>query len=199
MSFIDEMRKRYTTKKYNPSKRIEKRKLEELKEILWLSPSSLNSQPWKFVFVSDKTKKEALSKVSFHNDGKVTDCDTVVVFTRVDNMDLFEELVEEGLAQYQIDYYYDNIKPLGEAKIKEWFDKQVYLSVGILLAACADMQIDATPMEGVEAERYDELLGLKDYSTVMAVAIGYRDAADFNQPSKKPKRRRTRDQIVVSC
>ena len=48
------MEQRYTTKKYDVSKKIENQKIEELKEILRLSPSSINSQPWKFTFVSDK-------------------------------------------------------------------------------------------------------------------------------------------------
>ena len=45
MSFIKSIQNRYTTKKYNVSKKIENEKIEELKEILHLSPSSINSQP----------------------------------------------------------------------------------------------------------------------------------------------------------
>ena len=45
MSFIKSMQNRYTTKKYNVTKKIENEKIKELKEILQLSPSSINSQP----------------------------------------------------------------------------------------------------------------------------------------------------------
>ena len=50
------MQKRYTTKKYNPEKKLDDAKLEELKKTLWLSLSSINSQPWKFTFVREEEK-----------------------------------------------------------------------------------------------------------------------------------------------
>ena len=51
------------------------------------------------------------------------------------------------------------------------------------------MGIDATPMEGIEPENYDKIAGLEQYASIVAVAIGYRDAEDFNQPTRKPKSR----------
>lgn len=44
MSFLDLAKNRYTTKIYS-DKKIDANKIEELKEILRLSPSSINSQP----------------------------------------------------------------------------------------------------------------------------------------------------------
>ena len=89
MSFIESMQKRYTTKNYNSSKKIEKENIEKLQEILRLTPSSINSQPWRFTFVSDKKTKQKLSEVSWINTYKVLDCDTVVVFSRVNSLPLF--------------------------------------------------------------------------------------------------------------
>ncbi len=43
MSFIKSMKNRYTTKKYDNTKKIDAEKIQELKEILQLSPSSINS------------------------------------------------------------------------------------------------------------------------------------------------------------
>ncbi|MEN4761865.1 nitroreductase family protein [Chryseobacterium sp. C39-AII1] len=51
MSFLEKMKSRYTVKKYNPQGIISEEKIQQLKEILQLSPSSINSQPWNFVFV----------------------------------------------------------------------------------------------------------------------------------------------------
>ena len=196
MSFLDSMQTRYTTKKYDASKKIEPSKIQELKEILRLSPSSINSQPWKFTFVSDQETKEKLSSISWHNTNKVLDCDTVVVFSRINNLELFEQHVNENLPQSSVDYYNDYIKPQTEDQIKAWFDKQVYLASGIFLSACAVMGIDATPMEGVEPENYDKVLHQTDYATLMAIAIGYRDPEDANQPSIKPKSRKDLDEVV---
>ncbi|MEN9487259.1 MAG: hypothetical protein RIR56_947, partial [Bacteroidota bacterium] len=47
MDFLELMQQRYTTKKYNPTEKINSEKIEQLKQILQLSPSSINGQPWK--------------------------------------------------------------------------------------------------------------------------------------------------------
>ncbi|MGJ8685549.1 MAG: nitroreductase family protein [Nonlabens sp.] len=198
MSFIESMQQRYTTKQYNASKKIDSKKIAELKEILQLSPSSINSQPWKFTFVSDKETKLKLSEVSWINTSKVIDSDTVVVFSRIDNLDLFEKQIEAELPEGAVGYYKEFLKPQPEADVKAWFDKQVYLSLGVFLSACAAMGIDATPMEGIEPANYDKILGDTDHATLVAVAIGYRDQEDFNQPSKNPKSRRALNDVVKS-
>ncbi len=196
MSFIDLMKKRYTTKNYDASKKIEPAKIEELKEILRLSPSSLNSQPWKFTFVSNSDIKQKLSEVSCHNTNKVLDCNTLVVFSRIDSIALFEKQLHEELPEFAENYYNEFIKHKSEEYIKAWFDRQVYLALGVFLSACAEMNIDATPMEGIEPLDYDKILNNKNYATIVAVTIGYRDKDDFNQPSKKPKLRIAFDKII---
>lgn len=70
-----------------------------------------------------------------------------------------------------------------------WLSKQVYISLGFFLSACASLGIDSTPMEGIEPDAYMDILALKGYRPLFAVCIGYRDANDFNQPSKTPKSR----------
>lgn len=196
MSFITSMQQRYTTKKYDVTKKIDPQHIEELKEILRLSPSSINSQPWKFNFVADEAMKKQLSKVSWVNTSKVTDCDTVVVFSHINDIELFEKQIEQELPKGAVDYFKEFIKPLPIDQIYAWFSKQVYLALGVFLSACAEMGIDATPMEGIEPENYDRLLKQTDYTTLVAVAIGYRDQDDFNQPSKKAKSRRAPQEVI---
>lgn len=196
MSFIQSMESRYTTKKYDSSKKIDQHLIKELKQILRLSPSSINSQPWKFTFVSNQETKEKLSKVSWINTPKVLDSDTVVVFSRINNLDYFEQRIEKELPEGAVNYYKEMVKQKPDDEIKAWFDKQVYLALGVFLSACTEMGIDATPMEGLEPEKYDEILGQEDYATLVAVAIGYRDPEDANQPSKKPKSRMDLDLVI---
>lgn len=198
MNFIESMQNRYTTKKYDASKKIETSKIEELKEILQLSPSSINSQPWKFTFVSDNDTKKQLAKASFFNQPKIEDCDTLIVFSRVDNTELFEKQITENLPEGSVNYYKQFIKPLPKEQITAWFDKQVYLALGIFLSACANMRIDSTPMEGIESDKYDEILSSKDYKAIVAVAIGYRHDEDTNQIDKKPKARKNLNNVIES-
>ncbi|MFT7898361.1 nitroreductase family protein [Tenacibaculum ascidiaceicola] len=196
MSFITSMQQRYTTKNYDASKKIESEKIKELQQILQLSPSSINSQPWKFIFVSDSNTKKQLSEVSWLNTSKVLESDTIVVFNRINNIALFEKQIEEELPEGAVGYYKEFIKPKSEEEIKAWFDKQVYLALGIFLSACAEMGIDATPMEGIEPANYDKILNNREYATLVAVAIGYRDNEDFNQPDRKPKSRLAFDKVI---
>ena len=196
MSFEDSVKNRYTTKQYDPAKRLTAEQRDALKRIVHLSPSSINSQPWHFTFVEDQAMKEKLSGVSWHNTQKVLDADTVVVFSRIDNIALFEQQIIEELPEGAVNYFQQFVKPLPEAEIKSWFDRQVYLALGLFLSACAEMGIDSTPMEGIETDQYYEVLGLNDYHAIVAVAIGHRSADDFNQPHKKPKSRRKIEKVI---
>ena len=97
MSFLENMQQRYTTKLYDPSKKIDADKIGDLKKILQLTPSSINSQPWQFTFVSDKKTRSELAKASFFNEKKIIDCDTLVVFNRIDSIENFENQIHKGL------------------------------------------------------------------------------------------------------
>lgn len=55
MDIVELVRTRYTTKHYDPARRISDRDIADLMEVLRLSPSSVNSQPWHF-FVTARTK-----------------------------------------------------------------------------------------------------------------------------------------------
>lgn len=196
MSFADSMERRYSTKIYSPSKKITPSKIEELKKILWLSPSSINSQPWKFTFVSDQDLKKQLADFSRHNAQKVLDCDALVIFSRVNDIDFFERDIEGRLPERTQNYFKNLIKPMPEKEIFGWFANQVYLSLGIFLSACAEMEIDSTPMEGIEPEHYDRILEQKKFTTLVAVAIGFREQDDLNQPHKNPKTRKPIEEVI---
>lgn len=196
MCFLDIAKSRYTTKKYDPNGKINDETIEQLKEILRLSPSSINSQPWKFTFISDVETKEELSKVSFHNMRKISDASHVVVFSVIDNVADFESENIARLPERSGDYYYRMVKPKGDAWIKAWMSHQVYLSLGFFLSACATMNIDSTPMEGIDTDAYDRILRQDGYKALFAVAIGYRDKEDINQPSITPKLRLEKENVI---
>lgn len=197
MNFISLAKSRYTTKKYNPELKISADEIEQLKEILRLSPSSINSQPWKFIFVSNEEIKNRLAAVSYFNEQKIKDASHLVVFCAVDAIETFENQINNNLPEGAVGYYNQYIKPLPDAEIKAWFQHQVYLSLGCFLSACASMNIDSTPMEGIESIEYNSILQLTDYTSLFAVAIGYRDESDPNQPQIKSKSRLNLDEVVT--
>ncbi|WP_080778029.1 nitroreductase family protein [Chryseobacterium phocaeense] len=197
MNFLEHMKKRYTVKKYNPQGKISAEQIAELKEILSLSPSSINSQPWNFIFVNKPELKEQLAEASYFNKEKVLDSSHVIVFQVLKNPADFEKQIEENLPEGSVNYYRTMVKPNGEAAIRSWMGHQVYLSLGVLLSACAAMGIDSTPMEGIEPEKYDAILKNNSYETLFAVAIGKRAETDSNHPATTPKRRLKSEMVIV--
>ncbi len=196
MKFLELAQTRYTTKRYDAGKKVSDQQIKELQEILRLSPSSINSQPWKFTFVGDESLKKQLASVSFFNEEKINAASHVIVFSVLDDIDAFETRIKAYLPEGAVAYFQNMVKPKGEAAIKNWMQHQVYLSLGFFLSACAEMQIDSTPMEGIDTAAYDRIVGLQGYKTLFAVAIGYRDTEDPNQPTKNPKKRLPLDQVV---
>ncbi|MGK6343545.1 nitroreductase family protein [Chryseobacterium sp. DT-3] len=197
MNFLEQMKKRYTVKKYNPQEKISAEQIAELKEILNLSPSSINSQPWNFIFVNKPELREQLAEASYFNREKVLDSSHIIVFQVIKNPKDFEKQIEENLPEGSVNYYKNMVKPQGEAGIRAWMGHQVYLSLGILLSACAAMGIDSTPMEGIETEKYDEILKNDSYETLFAVAIGKRDENDSNHSETTPKRRLKSEMVIL--
>lgn len=198
MSFLDIAQKRYTTKKYDSSKKIDEHTIEKLKEILRLSPSSINSQPWKFTFVADEEIKSRLAEFSLGNREKVLDASHIVIFSVVKDAEAFENNKLKLLPEYTTTYYNRVLKPSGDEQIMTWLTSQVYLSLGFFLSATATLGIDSTPMEGINTKEYDAILKDDNYKTLFAVAIGYRDKEDENQPSLSPKFRLDAEDVIRS-
>ncbi|WP_284462356.1 nitroreductase family protein [Chryseobacterium sp.] len=197
MSFLEKMKTRYTVKKYNPQGSISAEQVKELQEILNLSPSSINSQPWNFIFTNNSELKNQLAEVSYINKEKVLDCSHLIIFQVLKNTQDFERQIEENLPEGAVNYYRNRVKPKGEAAVKSWLAHQVYLSLGIFLSACAAMGIDSTPMEGIEPEQYDDILKNEKYETLFAVAIGQREETDANQPKFNPKTRLKTEKVII--
>ena len=195
MSFLEIAQKRYATKTYRNEK-IGEAKIKELAEILRLSPSSINSQPWKFAVIGDEALKADLAAHSFLNEQRIKEASHLIVLFAYDDIAAYETLFKSYQPQPVVDYYQNTIKTRGEEAIRTWLQKQVYLSLGFFLAACATEGIDATPMEGIDAAYYTEKLQVKGCKAVLAVAVGYHSEADSNHPSKTPKKRLPLEEVV---
>ena len=197
-NFLKLAENRYTTKHYDDSRKVSDADIQALKEILRLSPSSINSQPWRFYVVSDDKIKAELADASYFNKNKILNSSHLVVFCVVDDLNLFEDQITKNYPEATVAYYKQNVKLLTEANIKNWLSRQVYLSLGFFLSACASMNIDSTPMEGIDLNAYSAILKTDGFKPLFAVSIGYRAEDDSNQPSVTPKQRLKLDEVVYS-
>ena len=195
MDFLQLAQNRYTTKHYS-SKRVSDSDIAKLKEILRLTSSSINSQPWQFVFISDEATKEAFAKVSFFNEERIRQASHLVVFMANSALPSFEEKLAKASTEAGVGFYHKVQKPKGDVSLYAWMNNQVYISLGFFLSACASMGIDSTPMEGIINTEYDKLLNDSQYTTLFAVAIGYRDPEDSNQLHLQPKSRLPLEDVV---
>lgn len=198
MDFLELAESRYTTKKYDETKQVSSELIQKLKEIIRLSPSSINSQPWKFTFITDEKVKNDLAKVSIFNEHKVQKANLLVVFSVIDDMDMFRKQIEENLPEINVAYFKNMEKSMPESEVKNWFVHQVYLSLGFFLGAVASLDLDSTPMEGILVNEYDKILQTKGYKTVLAVTVGHKDAEDSNQPSITSKSRLPFEDVICS-
>ena len=62
MEILDILRSRYTTKTYDSTFHLSDKQLEDIKEMLRLCPSSINSQPWAFELIGDRETKSLLPR-----------------------------------------------------------------------------------------------------------------------------------------
>ncbi|WP_413533344.1 NAD(P)H-dependent oxidoreductase [Empedobacter brevis] len=199
MSFLDLAKSRYATKKYDTTKNISAEQIEELKEIIRLSPSSINSQPWKFTFVTDKDVKKQLAAQSYSNEKSINDVDLLVVFSVMENVQDFEKQNLSILPESLIKGFYEPlVKSNGDEAVKAWMEHQVYISLGYFLSACISMGLDATPMEGINKKSYKEILSDDGYEPLFAVTVGYADKNDYAHPSVSPKSRFEMDKVIQS-
>ncbi|MED7819822.1 MULTISPECIES: oxygen-insensitive NAD(P)H nitroreductase [unclassified Francisella] len=215
MNIVEYAKTRYTTKAYDPTKKLTDQQIQQIKDILRFTPSSVNSQPWHFILATSEQAKAKIAKSAENihpkNVTNIKDCALVIVLclkTKVDDTYLEELLAQEKkdgrfptpeFESMQRDVrkkfalaYKDKPKEL-----QNWTEKQVYISLGNILLGLAALEIDATPMEGIETHIIDDVFNLQDKElrTSVIVTAGYRSKDDFN--AKLPKSRLPEEKIFT--
>ncbi len=196
-------RERYTTKHYN-GKKIPRAQLNELLEILRLTPSSVNSQPWQFILVStDEAKQKVAEALPDFNKERVLMASDVIFFAVPEKIteEHFKALLDKEIADGRylkaeiaegLDAgrrYFSGLHMGSVEETVSWETAQVYIALGFALFAAAGMGIDSTALEGVDFEKLDEILQLRrrGLRSVVGISLGYRRPDDSN--ATRPKSR----------
>jgi len=217
MKLKETLKWRYTTKEFDPNKKISESDMKEVKNLLRMSPSSVNLQPWHFIIAETKEGKERVAKGTqgfFHfNEPKILNASAVVVFcSKVDADENYYRHIadtEDKSGRFPNEDvkngFLGAVKAFAEIHkydlkdLNHWMEKQVYLNIGSFLLGVASLGIDATPMEGIDVKALDEEFGLREkgYTSLVAVSIGYRAKSDFNSTEKTPKSRLSENEIIT--
>ena len=189
-NMIEALEWRYAVKKFDSEATLTTEQLDAVKQAFNLSASSYGLQPYSLVLIQNKEVQASLVPHSYGQQ-QVAQASALLVFCiRTDfnaaYIDAFFNLTAEarGQALESLEGYKNFMKSSFENKTEEeimnWASKQVYLTMGTLLAACAAMGIDSCPMEGFNAAAYDQELGLasQNLRSVLAMPIGIRSSED---------------------
>lgn len=198
--FIKDANWRYATKKFDASKKVTAEDLATLKEAIRLSASSYGLQPYK-VFIIENPEIRAQLQPASWGQTQIVDASQVIVFANMtefgddeinayfDNMTSTRGISIEAVQGYK-DFMKSKINALSAEAKSNWTAKQTYLALGNLLNAAAELKIDVTPMEGFEADKYNEILGLteKGLNASVVATIGYRHDEDTTQHYAKVRK-----------
>ncbi|WP_320815745.1 NAD(P)H-dependent oxidoreductase [Flavobacterium sp.] len=192
-TFIENQNWRYATKKFDATKKINQKDLETLKEAMRLSTSSYGLQPYKIFIIENPEIRAKLQPVSW-GQAQITEASHLFVFANIvdiqenhiddyiDNIIRTRGLKIEDLKGYA-DFMKSKITTLDIGMKSVWTSKQTYLALANLMNAAAELKIDVTPMEGFEAEKYNEILQLNELglNASLVATIGYRHEEDSTQ------------------
>ena len=217
MKITDILNWRYSTKDFDPSKKISAEDFDTIKSLLQMSASSTNIQPWHFIIAETEEGKKRVNKGTQgffeFNAKKVANASHVIVFCAKSDID--KTFMQHLLDQEEKDGRYPNeevkqnvygarnlFADIHKYDLKDqqhWMEKQVYLNIGNLLLGAALLKIDAVPMEGLDFKAIDEEFELrkKGFTAIAVVSLGYRKESDFNSPDKTPKSRLPQDEIMT--
>ena len=202
---IKDLNKRYTTKKYDSSKKVSSQDLDTILESLRLSASSINAQPWKFIVIeSDEAKSRFYSTFSDKykfNLPRIEGCSHIILFghnkdyTKEDFAKVVDKYVKDGRIDEQkrqkasSSFGFVELVKDSDGSTNSWAKAQAYLAFGTLLHTLARLDIDSTALEGIDRELVNAefSLELDGHWCDVAIAIGYSASDDYNKELVKSR------------
>ena len=203
---INQMKWRAAIKKYNPEKKLTTDQLNLVKESLRLSPSSFGLEAWNFIHVTNPETRKKL-RAAGYDQSQITDAselfilapkvsiDAAYVETFISDVAASRNIPVESLDGYKKSLMGAVARPADLLTI--WLAHQIYIPLGVAIANLAQNNIDASPMEGFDANAFDEILGLKEHNlhAQVILTVGFR--ADDDTYSQMPKFREPTERVFI--
>jgi len=207
MNIIKPLEWRYATKKFDSDKKLAQEDLNTILRAINLAPTSYGLQPFNVIVIEDALIKDKL-KPAAYNQSQITEASQLIIFAANNNIsdthidDYLKRISNttgaplEALSEYE-GMMKSKINTSTPNELFTWASKQCYIALGFLLTSCAQLNIDACPMEGFDPEKFDDILNLKErnLNSVVIAAIGYRSSEDKYQHNPKV-RKKVEDMII---
>ena len=203
---LQALNSRYATQVFDPKNPITTDELNTILEAGRLSPSSIGLEPWKFIVVENPEIRAKLREAGY-NQPKITDASYLIVIAY--RTDTRENILKERLERVSKiqNVNQENLDPLkqmiegalssrSDAELDTWIKAQAYIPLGIMIETAALLNIDSGPMEGFDANKVDEILGLKakNLHATSMLALGHRGD---DPAALRPKVRQSFEEAVM--
>ncbi|KAE9528297.1 NAD(P)H-dependent oxidoreductase [Testudinibacter aquarius] len=196
---------RAATRRYDPLKRVSREDFEYILELARLSPSSVGSEPWKFLVLQNPELRQQLKPVSWGMATQLDDASYLLVILAKKNArydsDFFRqgllrrglnpEQISKTLARYQ-QFQATDIDVLdSERALFDWTSKQTYIALANMMSGAALIGIDSCPIEGFNYAEVNRILAengafdAEEWGVSVMVTFGYRAKAP-NAKYRKP-------------
>lgn len=209
MALLDDLKWRYATKKYDPTKKVAQEDVDKIIEAARLAPTSSGLQQFRVIEITNQELKDKIVPIAMDQQ-IVADCSHLLVFVawdkytaeRIDGQ--YDYITDEReLPRGRFGSYTDRLKSLYLNQTEEQnfvhTARQAYIGFGLAIAQAAELKVDCTPMEGFSPDALDELLDLrsKGLRSVLLLPLGYREAEN-DWLEKMKKVRKPKEDFVIN-
>ena len=184
------------------------RKINNIIEAISLAPTSSGLQPFEVYVVTNQEVKDKIKPIAW-NQTVVSDCSHLLVFAawdtyteeRINKMfDLVNEIrgfKNEGWENYR-QMLLKGYPPRDPELNFNHAAKQAYIAFSQAITAAAFEEVDATPMEGFDANAVDEIFNLREKGlrSCVLLPLGYRDTENDWLVNLK-KVRKSREDLIT--
>lgn len=192
---LNAFKNRKSCRYYDPTRKISAEDFQFILELGRLSPSSVGSEPWKFVVVQSRAVREKLKPVAWGMAAALDTASHIVIIlakrqARYDSEWIAQSMQRRGITEacavestrkkYQGFQENDIGIADNERALFDWCGKQTYIALANMMTGAAMAGIDSCPVEGFNYAEMDRILaeeGVLDpaeWGTSVAVTFGYR-------------------------
>lgn len=181
---ISNLQWRHAVKAYKPTKKVPDEHVAKIIEAARLAPSAYGLQPFKVLLI---TNPELKTKLDQHvkNTNNMKNCSHALVFAgwdqysesrfdqRFEHNQQVRNLERSATAEYE-QMLRAALLPKDPAQQHDHIARQVYIALGMALAQAAELRVDCTPVEGFDAQAFDQILDLptQGLRSVVVMYIG---------------------------
>ena len=184
MNFNELLRKRRSTRQFDPSVAIDRDELTALLDAACRAPSGNNAQPWRFVVITDAALREKLLPLAYNQQQILTASAIVLLLAdcaayQRDNLArIHQEEFADGCFSAEVRDFLTEAAvgfcaSLDEAATQKWLHIDCALWAMNFMLAAEDAGWQTVPMTGYRRDGLRRVLNLPErYLDVMLIALG---------------------------